>query len=67
MRVKLSLSVPALLAVAVFVISLIVMLGLSLSIDNGKFAINLGVPTIGTYLAVLLIAVIFVFRFSQKK
>ena len=67
MRVKLSLSVPALLAVAVFVFSLIVMLGLSLSMDHGKFAINLGVPAVGAYVVVLLIAVTFVFRFSQKK
>lgn len=67
MRVKLSLSVPVLLAVTVLVFSLIIMLGSSLSIDNGKFAINLSVPTVGTYLVVLLVAVTFVFRFSQKK
>ena len=67
MRVKLSLSVPALLAVTVFAIGLIIMLGSSLSIDGGEFAINLGVPTIGIYLVVLLIASTFVFRLSQKK
>ena len=67
MRVKLSLFVPALVAIAVLVFSLIIILGSSLSIDHGKFAINLSVPTVGAYLVVLLIAVVFVFRSSQKK
>lgn len=67
MRVKLSLSVSALLAVAVFAFGLIIVLGSSLSIDGGEFAISLSVSTVGTYLVVLLIASTFVFRLLQKK
>lgn len=67
MRFKLSVFGPALLAVSVFVAGLIIMLGLSLSVDDGEFVINLSVPTIGIYLALSLIAATFVFRLWQKK
>lgn len=67
MRIKLSLSVPALRAAAGFVISIIVMLGSSSSIEQGRFAINLSVPTVGIYLVVLVVAITFIFRFSQRK
>ncbi|WP_133159368.1 hypothetical protein [Solitalea longa] len=67
MRYKISISVPAILTITLFVFGLISVFYYYLNVINGKFKISVAVPTIGAYLVGLFILAAFAFIFFKRR
>lgn len=66
MRFKISIPVPAILAVALFIFGVVSVLYYNLDVSNGNFKISMAVPAIGTYLVGLFILAALTFTFLKR-
>ena len=67
MRFKISISIPAILAIALFIVGVVSVLYYYLTFINGKFVISVAVSTVGTYLVGLLILAALTFIFLKRR
>jgi hypothetical protein len=67
MRFKIQISVPAMLATALCIFGLASMLFFNLKVANGRFLISIGLSTMLTYLATLILLTVVTFVFVKRR
>jgi uncharacterized integral membrane protein len=67
MRYKLVISIPAILAIALFILGVASVSYYYLTVIKGKFKISIGVPTIGAYIVGLFILTAIAFIFLKRR
>lgn len=67
MRFKISIPIPAILAITLFVFGIVSLLYYYLTVIDGTFTISVPVSTIGTYLVGLFILTALTFMFLKRR